>query len=81
MLGFHDAPPLLKMEWNALFDALVANAPNPFRVHRTSTGPAFAADNHPVDSGKVKFAQITNKRLKRQEFDLRASVAQMIDPE
>lgn len=53
-----DAAPLFKEERNFGFGAFTLNADDPLGRHRSSTGTALPAHNHPVDSGEVEVAQV-----------------------
>src|SRR5271157_2845699 len=45
------AAPLLKEERDARGTALVADRPDPVRLHRPGTRPAFSSQNDPADAG------------------------------
>ena len=58
MLLLAHAAPLLKKERNASVTALVSNADDPLLPHWAGTWPAFAADNHPIHTRKIKLTQV-----------------------
>ena len=56
---------MLEKESDFRGDALVADIDRPPRVHRSGTGSALAADNHPIDAVKAELANRSNERLDR----------------
>src|SRR5712671_636724 len=62
--GFRPEPaPLLEKERYFGILALVPDGSRPIGMHRPRAGAAFAANNHPIDAGKVKSADRADQRL------------------
>src|SRR5271167_2136962 len=53
VLSFSYPAPLLEEKRHSLFSALPADGDNPLPLHRTRSGTAFAADNHPSNPCQV----------------------------
>jgi hypothetical protein len=62
-----DAAPLLEEERYAGAPTLTLNADHPLFVHRASTGTAFSANDHPIDSRQVELPEIFEERLNGEE--------------
>jgi hypothetical protein len=60
-------PQCLEEERDGEGDAAVAQVAGPIRMHRPSIGAAFAADDDPVDAGKVQAGQGAKQRLEAEE--------------
>src|SRR5206468_1039867 len=66
-LRLPNAAPLLEEEGDSGSRALLPDFANPLGLHRTGTGPALAANDHPVDPTKRKMGDRTKERLHAQE--------------
>ena len=66
-LLLHTAP-LLEEEGDSRLSALVTDIPDPLRVHRPSTGAAFAAHDCPVHPIKIKVGQRAKERFQREKI-------------
>lgn len=75
-----DAAPLLEKEGNLGGVALFSDVRDPAFLNRPSSRPGLATDDNPVDIAQVKSRQRSKQRFKRQEADVRAHAAQIIDP-
>src|SRR5690349_9942465 len=79
--GFRaDSTPLLEEERDVGGQALIADRPDPGRVHRARPGAALPAHDHPIDTGEVERADWPNKRFDGQEPDARGRVPEVADP-
>src|SRR5439155_19650864 len=80
VLTLPPAAPLLEEERDLRDAALVAYRHDPLRRDRPRTRAALAADDHPVDTGQVKAAEILQQRFDGQKPHRRAGgVTQVID--
>ena len=79
-LALSNTAPLLEEERNLGALALVANRQHPFHRHRSGTGPALTADDHPVNALEVYLTQVFEERLDGQESDSGRGLLQMLDP-
>ena len=66
-------------EGNADGVALIAEAPDPFRVHRPGAGAAFAADDNPVDVAEVYGAEVFQEGFDGEEPDVAVGGSKGID--
>ena len=78
-LAFSNTAPLLEEERDAGILTLVADAANPFSLHRPGPVAAFPADNHPRDPGEVNCAEVFEERLDGKEPDRRRGVPQVLE--
>ena len=60
---------MLEEERHLRIEALVADIDGPTRLHRPRTWAAFAADDHPIDAGKVEFTDGPDQRFHREKAD------------
>jgi len=72
--------PLLKEEWHVGNLALLPYSSDPFLLYWPSPVPAFAAHNHPMDTGQIDVAQIFQQRFYRQESNSSRSTFQRLNP-
>ena len=74
------AAPLLEKERDLGGATLGTDRLHPRGLHGAGAGTAFAADDHPVDSGQVEPPKIFNQRLDGQERHGGRGLAKEIDP-
>src|SRR6267143_175135 len=53
-----NSAPLFEEEGDTAPLALIAKGQDPFFLHRPGTGPALAADNHPIDALQIQLANV-----------------------
>ncbi len=66
-LGFREPAPLFEIERKVGGCALIAKRDDPLFLHRTSSGPALAANDDPVDAIEADCPEVFEKRLTGQE--------------
>ena len=59
--------PLLEKKRNACAATLVTHRENPFSLHGPRTRPAFASDDHPMDSIQIQFSHIFKQGFDRKK--------------
>jgi hypothetical protein len=71
--------PLFEQERHLFGDALVADGPDPVRMHRPGARAGFAAGDDPVDAGQIQPGQRAEQRLAGQEPSYRRCRLQLVD--
>src|SRR2546425_12238096 len=74
-LSLAGASPLFEEEGGAVVLALFSNITHPIRMHRTSSGSGFSADNHPVNASQIQH-QRTQKWFAAQKAHVRLYLPQ-----
>lgn len=67
MLALLDSTPLLEEESSSCKLAGLMNGFDPFALHWSGSGTAFASDNHPVNPAQVYLAEVFKQRFDAEE--------------
>ncbi len=62
-------PPHCLRKGHMLRTALATDIYNPVAKHRSGVGPAFSADDHPIDSAEIQQSNVGQQRLNREKPD------------
>ena len=71
--------PLLEEKGDGRRHALVADGPDPFRLHRACAGARLAADDHPAYACQGQGFDRAKQWLYRQKADLSRGVVEVVD--